>query len=139
MKLGTTTITQVVVVPGTPGAVYEALVNPKKHSAMTGATATGEAKVGGSFTAWDGYIFGKYLDLTKGSRVVWEWTTTVWPAGYPPSQVDITLTRLKEGTKLTMVHSMVPSSQAEAYRQGWIDSYWEPLKKYILTNKRALL
>ncbi len=137
MKLSTTTITQAVVVPGTPSAVYEALVNPKKHAAMTGAAATGEAEVGGSFTAWDGYIFGKYLDLAKESKIVWEWTTTEWPEGYPPSQVDITLTPSKGGTKLTMVHSKVPSSQAEAYRQGWIDSYWEPLKKYLLKNKRA--
>ncbi|MGA1975640.1 MAG: SRPBCC domain-containing protein [Conexivisphaerales archaeon] len=138
MKLSTTTIRQEVVLPGTPKAVYEALVDPKKHAAVTGAPATGEAKVGGAFTAWDGYIFGKYLDLVRGSRIVWEWTTTEWPVGYPPSQVDVTLTRSKGGTKLAMVHSKVPTSQAEAYRQGWIDSYWDPLKKYLLTKKRVV-
>lgn len=138
MKLRTTTIRQEVILPGTPKAVYEALVDPKKHAAVTGAAATGEAKVGGAFTAWDGYIFGKYLDLVRGSRIVWEWITTEWPMGYPPSQVDVTLTRSKGGTKLAMVHSKVPTSQAEAYRQGWIDSYWDPLKKYLLTKKRVV-
>ena len=137
MKLSTTTITQEFVFPGAPIAVYETLVDPKKHAAMTGAAAKGEAKVGGSFTAWDGYISGKYLKLVKGSRIVCEWTTTEWPAGYPPSQLDLTLTRSKEGTKLTMVHSEVPSSQAEAYRQGWVDSYWSPLKEYLQAEKRA--
>jgi activator of HSP90 ATPase len=137
MKLTTTIITQEFIFPGTPIAVYEVLVEPKKHAAMTGAAAEGEAKVGGSFTAWDGYISGKYLKLAKGSRIVCEWTTTEWPAGYPPSQLDLTLTRSKEGTKLTMVHSKVPSSQAEAYRQGWIDSYWKPLKEYLQAKKRA--
>jgi activator of HSP90 ATPase len=137
MKLSTTTITQEFVFPGTPIVVYETLVDPKKHAAMTGASATGKIKVGGSFTAWDGYITGKYIELARGSRIVCEWTTTEWPAGYPPSQLDLTLTRSKDGTKLTMVHSKVPSSQAEAYRQGWIDSYWKPLKKYLQTTKRV--
>jgi hypothetical protein len=30
-----------------------------------------------------------------------------------------------------MIHSKVPVEQAESYRQGWIDFYWEPLKKYF--------
>jgi activator of HSP90 ATPase len=136
MKLSTTTITQEFTFPGTPLAVYETLVDPKKHGAMTGSEATGQPKVGASFTAWDGYIFGKFLELAKGKRIVWEWTTTEWPAGYPPSTVDLALTPVKGGTKLTMIHSKVPSSQAEAYRQGWIDSYWTPLRKYLQAKKQ---
>jgi uncharacterized protein YndB with AHSA1/START domain len=135
MKLSTTTITQEMVFPGTPLAIYEALVDPKKHAAMTGSAAKGAAKVGGAFTAWDGYISGKYLKLVRGSRIVCEWSTTEWPEGYPPSLLDLTLVPSKEGAKLTMVHSKVPSSQADEYRQGWIDSYWNPLKEYLLAKK----
>ena len=39
-----------------------------------------------------------------------------------------------DGTELIMIHSKVPVEQAESYRQGWIDFYWEPLKKYF--NKK---
>jgi len=69
--------------------------------------------------------------LEKGKRIVQEWKTTEWPAGYPPSIVEFLFKEKKGGTELTMVHSKVPAEQAESYRQGWIDFYWEPLKKYF--------
>jgi activator of HSP90 ATPase len=131
MKTRTTTITQEVIIPAPPAEVYEVLVNPKKHAAMTKAAANGDPKEGGAFTAWDGYIFGEYLGLEKGRKIVWRWSTTEWPEGYPPSKVEITLSPFKGGTKLVMVHSFVPASQAESYRQGWIDFYWKPLREHF--------
>jgi activator of HSP90 ATPase len=131
MKARTTTFKQEVVIPAAPDDVYWALVDPKKHAAVTGARASGEPRKGGEFTAWDGYILGKVLELSKGKKIVWGWSTSEWPEGYPPSKVEITLSRSGDGTKLVMVHSDVPASQAESYRQGWIDFYWEPLKEYF--------
>jgi activator of HSP90 ATPase len=55
------TIRQRVVIPATPNEVYEAFVDPKKHSKFTGSRATFDPEVGGEFTAWDGYISGNNL------------------------------------------------------------------------------
>jgi len=137
MKLKTSTITQKVVIPASPEEVYDAFVDPKKHSAFTGAEATGEPKVGAEITAWDGYITGKNLELEKGKRIVQEWSTSEWPEGYPPSRLELTFRKVKDGTELTMVHSEVPAEQAEDYRQGWIDSYWDLLKAYFQKKKRS--
>ena len=112
-------------------------MDAKKHSAFTGAKATGEVKVGGEFSAWDGYITGRNLELEKGKRIVQEWITSEWPEGYPPSRVEFTFRKVKGGTELTMVHSKVPEEQADEYRQGWIDNYWDPLKEYFGKKKRA--
>lgn len=30
-----------------------------------------------------------------------------------------------------MVHSKVPAEQAQEYKKGWKEFYWEPLKKYF--------
>ena len=87
--------------------------------------------VGGKFTAWEGYIFGRNLELVRGKKIVQEWSTTEWPEGYPPSRLEITLTKSREGTTLRMVHSRVPASQRADYAQGWKDSYWNPLKEYF--------
>jgi hypothetical protein len=38
---------------------------------------------------------------------------------------------VKEGTELTLNHTDVPDDQAEDYRKGWINFYWDPLKKYF--------
>jgi uncharacterized protein YndB with AHSA1/START domain len=137
MKLKTSTITQKVVIPASPEEVYDAFVDAKKHSAFTGAKATGDAKVGGEFSAWDGYITGKHLELEPGGRIIQEWITSEWPEGYPPSRLEFTFREVKGGTELTMVHSKVPEEQADEYRQGWIDNYWDPLKDYFGKKKRA--
>src|ERR1039457_6622760 len=129
--LETTTITQTVIIPAKPVQVYDAFVNPKKHEVFTGAKATGEGKVGADCSAWDGYITGTYVELKGPRRIVQQWQTTEWPEGYPPSKLEFTFEEADSGTKVTMVHSEVPSSQAEAYRQGWFDYYWTPLQEYF--------
>lgn len=128
-------IRQTTLLEASPEEVYEAYVDPKKHEAFTGSRATGSPKVGGRFTAWDGYIEAKYTELVKGERIVHEWKTSEWPSGYPPSVVEIKLEKVGEKTKLTFVQSKVPAEQAEGYRQGWIDNYWVPLKKYVKKDR----
>jgi uncharacterized protein YndB with AHSA1/START domain len=127
----TETIKQKVLVPATPEQVYEAFIDPKKHTEFTGSKATCDAKVGGKFTAWDGYISGKNLQLEPAKRIVQEWQTTEWPAGQPPSTFELTLTKTGTGTQIIMVHSGVPAEQGADTAQGWKDWYWEPLKNYF--------
>lgn len=131
MKKTARTIKQTRIIPAKTGEVYDALMNADRHTEFTGSKATCEPKVGGKFTAWDGYISGKNLELKKGRRIVQEWKTTEWPTGYPPSIVEFSFRAKKGATELTMVHSRVPAEQAESYRQGWIDFYWKPMKQYF--------
>jgi len=125
------TIKQTVVVSASPEEVYEAFMNAGKHSAFTGSKATCNPEVGGKFTAWDGYIFGKNLELDKGKRIVQEWKTTEWPRGYASSRLELTFRKAEGGTQIVMAHSDVPASQAKDVEQGWIDFYWTPLKEYF--------
>jgi activator of HSP90 ATPase len=48
-----------------------------------------------------------------------------------PSKVEFVFKAVKGGTEVRMVHSNVPAEQADGYRQGWVDYYWEPLKAYF--------
>lgn len=113
----TEVIKQTVFIPAKPVQVYDAYINAKKHSDFTGGEATCNPKVGGNFTAWDGYIFGKNLELRKGTKIMQEWTTTDWPKGYPPSILELSFISKDEGTELIMTHSKVPAEQVESYRQ----------------------
>jgi len=131
VKIKATTIRQKVFIAASPEEIYEAFMNAKKHSEFTGSKATSNPKVGGKFTAWDGYISGKNLELEKGKRIVQEWITTEWPQGYPPSKLELTFGKVKDGTEITMTHLGVPEEQADDLKQGWIDFYWEPLKDYF--------
>lgn len=135
MALKTKTIKQTAFILAKPVQVYDAFLNARKHAAFTGAKAACEPKAGGKFTAYDGYISGKNVQLERARRIVQEWQTTEWPAGAPPSRLEFTFKPKGTGTEVTMVHSKVPAGQAESYRQGWIDYYWEPLKEYFAKKK----
>lgn len=50
--------------------IYDAWLSSDGHAAMTGSTAKIEQGVGGAFTAWDGYIFGKTQELEAPRRIV---------------------------------------------------------------------
>ncbi|MGH7842873.1 MAG: SRPBCC domain-containing protein [Candidatus Binataceae bacterium] len=136
-RLPTTTIRQTTLISATPVEVYDALVNSRKHAAFTGAAAKSSNKVGGKFTAWDDYISGKYLRLMAGRKIVAEWRTNDWPAGYAPSLIEFTFERADRSTRLTMVQTKVPAAQAANYRHGWKDYYWTPLKAYFLAQRKS--
>ena len=131
MTLKFETIRQKVLIDASPDEVYEAYVDPKKHAEFTGQSAKGAPKVGSKFTAGDGYISAKHLELQKGKKIVQEWSTSEWPEGYPPSLLEITLKAKGKKTELTMVHSKVPAEQGDYYAGGWKEFYWGPLKSHF--------
>ena len=139
MKLEVTTIKQKVVVPKvSPKQVYDAYVDPKQHAKFTDSKATGKPVVGGKYTAWDGYIFGKFLELEDGKRVVQEWTTTTdWVEGYGASKLKLTFCEVPQGTEIVMVHSNVPKEKADEIAEGWTEFYWNPLKEYFSNQPKA--
>lgn len=124
-------IKQSVIIDASPVEVYDAYVDPRKHSDFTGSPASGTARKGAKFEAWDGYITGRFVELEKGKRVVQEWKTTEWPEGYPHSMLELTFRRKGQKTELVMVHSKVPAEQVQKYAGGWVESYWNPLKEYF--------
>ena len=118
-------------VPVEPPVVYEAWLNGPLHSAMTGAKATASAKEGGSFTAWDGYISGKNIELKKDVKIIQGWRTTEFAQSAPDSRLEITLKKTKSGTEISLDHSGIPDGQSKAYMKGWRDFYFKPMKKYF--------
>jgi uncharacterized protein YndB with AHSA1/START domain len=127
----TTTLVQTVEVAAAPSDVYAAYLDSAKHAKFTGGGAKIDARVGGRFSAWDGYITGTTLELTPGRRIVQAWRTSEWPEGFDDSRLELTLAKSPRGTKITMVHENVPSAQAAAYEAGWVEHYWEPLRRFF--------
>src|SRR5215469_3626048 len=99
------TITQKVVIPAPPQKVYDAFVKPALHAEFTESPATGSGRIGGKFTAWDGYISGVNRELERGKKIVQSWRTTEWPEGADDSRLELTFTAVKGGTQIRLVHS----------------------------------
>ncbi len=111
--------------------LFNAWMNSKKHSDFTGGKAIIQSKVGGKFTAWDGYISGKTLELRPYSKIIQAWRTTEFPNYAPDSKLEILFDELKTGTRLTLIHSNIPEGQGKNYEKGWIEFYFEPMKLYF--------
>lgn len=131
MAIKTSSFTQQVTLNTTPQAIYELLMDSKAHTALTGAKAKISGKTGGAFEVYDGYAFGKNIDLLPGKRIVQTWRAKEdkWPADHD-SIIVFELKALGKGrTKLLFEHRVVPTALADDFKQGWIDLYWTPLKR----------
>jgi uncharacterized protein YndB with AHSA1/START domain len=119
------------VINASPRKVYAAWLDARAHSAFTGSKATGGARVGDPFSAWDGYILGVHLELEPGRRIVQTWRTSDFPPGSEDSRLQILLVEAAGKTRLTLTQTNIPDGQAEQYRQGWEQFYFAPLAKYF--------
>lgn len=118
--------------PATPQRIYDAWLDAKGHSAMTGSKATVESKeIGGRFTAWAGYIDGTHVALEPGRRILQSWRATDFPPDAPESYLEVRLAPEDGGTRITFRHTEVPAKQAASYLKGWKEYYLEPMARYF--------
>jgi activator of HSP90 ATPase len=111
--------------------LYEAWLNSKEHSAFTGTEAKASARVSGKFTAWDGYITGKNLELVHNKKIVQSWRTSEFPENAPDSILEVTFEEKNAKTKLSLYHHGLQKGDAKKYTSGWKDFYFEPMKEYF--------
>ena len=115
----------------TPKAVYDALMDQKKHAAFTGEPAKVVAKVGGAFSAYGDYLTGITLELKPGRRIVQAWRSEGWPDGHY-SIVTFALSKKANGTtELRFTQIGVPAEDYRKKNRGWRKHYWEPLKNFL--------
>ncbi|MEZ4937094.1 MAG: SRPBCC domain-containing protein [Crocinitomicaceae bacterium] len=110
--------------------VYSSWLNSNKHSAMTGGEAQIEPKINSNFTAWDGYISGKIIELEEDHLIVMQWRTDEFDEEDEDSLVTIYLTPTEDGCELTLIHQNIPDNQPD-YNIGWTDHYFKPMKAYF--------
>lgn len=100
---------------------------------MTGGQADCSETVGESFSAWDGYITGKNIELIKDQKIVQTWRTSEFQDDDEDSLLSITFNKSEFGTELILSHSHIPAGQTQ-YEQGWVDNYFEPMMKFFERN-----
>jgi uncharacterized protein YndB with AHSA1/START domain len=117
-------------VPAPPEEVFDAWLDSESHSGMTGGAATVSSEAGESFEAWDGYIQGINLELERPVRILQKWRTSEFEETDKDSLLEVLFEEEGEGTRIIIRHSDLPEHGMQ-YQQGWIDSYFEPMKAYF--------
>jgi uncharacterized protein YndB with AHSA1/START domain len=124
-------------IPASPTAIYEAWLDGKQHGKMNGGgKATASTRIGGKFTAWDGYINGTNIELVPAKRIVQSWRTTQFTDQDPDSRITITLAKAARGTKVTLRHANVPDGH-DGYKSGWKSHYFEPMKAHFAAARKT--
>lgn len=124
------TLRQTATFKASPRAVFEALIDSRKHSAFTGMPARIDPKPGGRFTAYGGYLEGVTLALVPNKKIVQLWRSKNWPP-YHYSTVTFALTPVRGGTRLQFTQQGVPTNDYRAKRSGWVSSYWDKLRAFL--------
>ena len=120
-------------IPAGVEAVYDAWLSSEGHTRMTGSPARVSGVVGESFEAWDGYIEGTNLELERPERILQRWRTVEFEALDEDSLLEILFESEDKATRVTIRHSNLPEHGMQ-YQQGWIDSYFNPMKAYFGGN-----
>jgi activator of HSP90 ATPase len=111
------------------GAVYDLLMDAKKHSALAGDEAKISRRVGGKFNI-GGYIQGTNLELVPDRKIVQTWRYEDWPEGHY-STATYVFKEENGKTKMTFTQVGIPAKFYEDIKQGWIDYYWTPMKEIL--------
>jgi 5'-deoxynucleotidase YfbR-like HD superfamily hydrolase/uncharacterized protein YndB with AHSA1/START domain len=132
-SLATETIQVSTSLPGSPKRIYRAWLDSGEHSSFTGSVAIVDPQEGGIFSAWDGYIQGRTLELQPFRRILQAWRTSEFPPESPDSRLEVLLEPDEQSgwTRLTLIHSQIPPGQGQQYLQGWQDYYFMPMLDYF--------
>ncbi len=126
----TKTLRQSATFKAKPVDVYEALMDSKKHAKFSSSKASISRKVGGKFNAYDNYLEGTNLELKKNKKIIQAWRAVSWPAGHY-SRAVFSLSAVKGGTRISFYQSGIPEPNYESIKKGWIEHYWNPMKKML--------
>lgn len=121
-------IHQEAVIEAPPAAVYAALTDAAKFSAMSGgAPSQIDATDGGAFSCFGGMILGRNIECVGGERLVQAWRVKAWDRGQY-SLVRFEMKAEGTATRLVLDHTGFPEGQAEHLAEGWQTNYFGPLK-----------
>lgn len=117
--------------PALPKQVFETLLDSRKHTGFTGAPAFCSKREGSEFSAYNGMLTGRNVELVNNKRIVQAWRAKNWPKGVY-SIVSYTLTKTPDNKcSLEFNHIGIPDSELEKIKKGWDAHYWQPLKQYL--------
>ena len=114
----------------TPEILFDAWLDSDSHSRMTGSKSQVSNREGEEFSAWDGYIKGKNLELHRPFRIFQAWRTADFVDSEPDSMLEITFSKDEDGTRVTILHSELPEHGTQ-YQLGWVEAYFNPMKIYF--------
>ena len=129
-------ICKTVVLPASAGELYEMYMDPKVHSAFTGAPAKICEEPGSTFEAFGGLVSGTTLQVVRHRLIVQSWRSVNFAKTDPNSTLIISFTPEDEDGRIDLVHVNVPASDYQGVSGGWDSRYFAPWLDYLRSGRR---
>ena len=124
-------IRQSIVLPATPGELFDSYLDPKRHGAITGAPVKISKKSGSAFEAFEGSIWGSTLAIVPKRMIVQAWRSTMFKKKSPNSTLILSFSADPKGGRVDLLHLDVPPEDYDGVTQGWKKYYWKPWKRFL--------
>lgn len=119
-------ITQQALIAAEPAEVYAILADAGALSALSGMSGVPGRSAGEEFSAFDGHVTGRQIELVPGERLVQAWRFPQWaPGSY--SMVSFALTAEAGGTRLVIDQRGEPEEWHDHLDTNWPTFYLVPL------------
>ena len=119
----------------TPRELFNTYLDPRKHTALTGAPAKIGKKVGAVFTAFGGELSGRTLLVVPGRLIVQSWRSKGWKTSDSDSILVLEFSKAKGGGRIDLVHVGVPQHDRRGVTKGWKKYYWVPWQKRLASGR----
>jgi activator of HSP90 ATPase len=131
----TRAIHQTVTLKASPDELFDAFLDPKRHSAITGAPARVSRTAGATFTAFGGHLRGRNLLIAPKRLIVQAWRSSGWKKKDPDSILVLQFSKAPGGGRIDLVHVNVPEHDHKGVTKGWRMYYWSPWKSYLAKKR----
>ncbi|MGA2024433.1 MAG: SRPBCC domain-containing protein [Steroidobacteraceae bacterium] len=88
------------------------------------------ARPGGEFALFGGYISGRFIEMVANELIVQAWRVGNWNPGIY-SIARFQLIEQGASTRISFDHTGFPAGNAEHLAEGWHSNYWDPLQKLL--------
>jgi uncharacterized protein YndB with AHSA1/START domain len=121
--------------PASPDELFDMYLDPELHAAITGAPASIGARAGAEFTAFDGGLEGKILQVVPKRLIVQSWRASHWKPKDIDSTLILTFWPEGRGARIELIHANVADHDFTGVSEGWQIYYFAPWQEYL--KKRA--
>jgi activator of HSP90 ATPase len=117
-------------IPADPTHVYDVLADAQALSALSGMDGQSAPCAGDEFTAFNGYVVGRQIELVPGERIVQAWRFPVWAPG-TYSIVRFSLIPQQGQTRLVIDQDGEPADWHDHIQKNWSTFYLDPINGHF--------
>jgi activator of HSP90 ATPase len=129
-------IQQQATIKTSPAQLYAVLADADALSALSGMNGVAGRSAGEEFSAFDGHVEGRQIELVPGERIVQAWRFGVWEPG-TYSIVRFTLVGEDGGTRLVIDQHGEPADWHDHIDTNWPTFYLTPLTEHFAAQAAA--